>query len=161
MEATWESWFGKLYAKTTGKSWSCSDGKYMYEKAWYTSKVLVLPIQPIAFLTFSLRSPSWLLNCLLGLNEKLQLYPVLSFGPTPPAVSSRFSDFWPALFLLKASNSNNNNNNNNNLITYIAQAFIKWSNAHYISNKSTKNKPIYNRISIHLYHENLKFNIDM
>ena len=75
----------------------------MYEKAWCTSKVLVLPIQAIAFLTFSLRSPSWFLNCLLGLNETLQLYPVLSFGPIPPALSSRFSDFWPALFLLKAT----------------------------------------------------------
>ena len=30
--------------------------------------------------------------------------------------------------------------NNKNLITYIAQVFIKWSNAHYISNKSMKRK---------------------
>ena len=31
----------------------------MYKKASCTRRVVVLPIQPIAFLTFSLSSPSW------------------------------------------------------------------------------------------------------
>ena len=31
--------------------WSCSDGKEMYKKAWYTCRVVVLPIQPIALPT--------------------------------------------------------------------------------------------------------------
>ena len=42
-------------------SYSCSDGKAMYKKAttMHEGKVLALPIQPIAFLTFILTSPSW------------------------------------------------------------------------------------------------------
>ena len=40
-------------------SYSCSDGKEMYKKACCTSRIVVLPIQTIAFLTFSLSSPSW------------------------------------------------------------------------------------------------------
>ena len=37
-------------------------GKEMYKKAWCTCKVVFSPIQPIAFLTFSLTSPSWYLK---------------------------------------------------------------------------------------------------
>ena len=39
-------------------SWSCSDCKEMYKKAWCTCRVVVFTIQPIAILTFS-SSPSW------------------------------------------------------------------------------------------------------
>ena len=40
----------------------CSDGNEMYKKAWWTCKVVVLLIKPIAFLMFSLPSPSSLLK---------------------------------------------------------------------------------------------------
>ena len=40
-------------------SWSCSDGKEMYKKAWCTCKMVVLLIKSIAFFKFSLPSPSW------------------------------------------------------------------------------------------------------
>ena len=39
-------------------SQSCSDGKEMYKKAWYTCKIVVLVIKPIAFVEFPLPSPS-------------------------------------------------------------------------------------------------------
>ena len=40
-------------------SYSCSDGKEMYKRTCCTCRIVVLPIQTIAFLTFSLSSPSW------------------------------------------------------------------------------------------------------
>ena len=40
----------------------CSDGKEMYKKAWCTCKVVFFLSKPIAFLTFSLASPSSLLK---------------------------------------------------------------------------------------------------
>ena len=40
-------------------SWLCSGCKEMYKKAWCTCRVVVFTIQPIAFLSFSLSSPSW------------------------------------------------------------------------------------------------------
>ena len=39
-------------------SWSCSDGKEMYKKTWCTSKMVVLVVKPVVFVTFSLWSPS-------------------------------------------------------------------------------------------------------
>ena len=43
-------------------SQSCNDCKEIYKKGECTCRVVVLAIQPIAFLTFSLSSPSWSLK---------------------------------------------------------------------------------------------------
>ena len=43
-------------------SWSCSDDKEIYQKVCCMCKILVLRVKPIAFLTFSLSSRSWLLK---------------------------------------------------------------------------------------------------
>ena len=60
--------------------WSCSDGKEMYKTAWYTCKVVVLPIEPIAFLPFLLPSPSLLLNLPSESVECSGEYVVMSFA---------------------------------------------------------------------------------
>ena len=58
--------------------WSWSDGKEMYKKAWYTCKVVVLPIEPIASLPFL--SPSLLLNLPSESVECSGEYVVMSFA---------------------------------------------------------------------------------
>ena len=39
-------------------SWLCTEGKEMYKKTWCTRKIVLLVIKPIAFVMFSLPSPS-------------------------------------------------------------------------------------------------------
>ena len=56
----WEKIRGRLFTSSIKSemshypSWSCSDGKEMYKKAWCTCNNVVFLIKPIAFLPFSL-----------------------------------------------------------------------------------------------------------
>ena len=68
---------------------SCSDGKEMYKTALYTCKVVVLPIERIAFLPFLLPSPSLLLNLPSESVECSGEYVVMSFA------SPTTSRAWP------------------------------------------------------------------
>ena len=68
-------------------SQSCSDAKEMYKQACCTCRVVVLPIQPIPFLTLSLPSPLWHLKVPIKWTRQRMAY-YRAFSLTWPVASA-------------------------------------------------------------------------
>ena len=85
------------------KPWSCSDGREIYKKACCTCKVVVLLMNPISFVAFSLPSPSSLLKLLLICTKRVISYVrYIKILTWPRAFLVIFSIFGLVFFVLKS-----------------------------------------------------------